>query len=164
MKTIILVRHAKSSWKYPELTDEERPLNKRGKRDAPNMAQLLLELKVKPDVLLSSPAIRAKRTAKIVADYLNCSDKVKYKAWLYSFSTENILTKVNSFKSEWDTVMMFGHNPAFTSLVNYWGDDFLENLPTCGAYALSFETENWSQVRQSKGKTLFYEFPKKHFY
>jgi phosphohistidine phosphatase len=164
MKTIYLVRHAKSSWKYPSLDDFERPLNKRGRKNAPFMGKILKKLKVTPDLLISSPANRAAMTARIIAAAINYPlEKIVYSEAIYEFS-EDALIRVIKKKID-DSVnasMVVGHNPAINGLANFIGDQPISNIPTCGVYCVELNISSWSKIHEHCGKLKFFEFPKKH--
>lgn len=164
MKHLYLVRHAKSSWDEPSLSDIDRPLNKRGKRDAPFMGKLLRKMKVKPDLIITSPAKRALTTAKIFAEELDHPDKrLVVDERLYGASSREILSILASSDNNLDAIMVFGHNPALTTLINYISNADLDNLPTAAAAGIQFDITGWEGIQGTKGKLQFYEFPKKYF-
>lgn len=161
MKTLYIIRHAKSSWENPLLDDFSRPLNDRGKRDAPRMAKRLKEKKIKPDLLLSSPARRALATAKRMAEGLDVSSsKIKTDAALYHASVNTLFETLSQLKDKYDHVMLFGHNPGLTDFVNELLPLAVDNLPTCAVVACSFDIDTWADLKSKKGKLLFYDFPK----
>lgn len=163
MKTLYIVRHAKSSWADPDQNDFERPLNDRGKRDAPRMGKRLKEKGIAPDVLITSPAKRAKSTAKRIAKVLEYpKEKIVSVRKLYHASEEEILTVVQSLKEKHDHVMMVGHNPGLTDFVNALIDQStdIDNMPTCGIVAVSFPATLWKDVNWGKGHFLFFDYPK----
>ncbi|MDB9822299.1 histidine phosphatase family protein [Deltaproteobacteria bacterium] len=162
MKTLYLARHAKSSWKYPNLDDFERPLNKRGRKNALFMGEILNKLKVAPDLVISSPANRAAMTARIIAYAINYPlEKIQYRETIYS-SGENVLIhfigQINDAAKE---VMLIGHNPGFTDLANYMSDQRISNIPTCGVFCVGFNISSWEEIGEHRGKLKFFEFPKK---
>ena len=160
-KRLFIVRHAKSSWKYPELTDFQRPLNGRGKRDVPDMSQRFLETGYKVDLIKSSPAERAFTTAKGFAGRLNINlDEVEQNENLYHASTTSIRRIIASTSNEIDNLMIFGHNPGLTYLINDISDFFLVNLPTCGICGIVFNIKQWSDVLTVSGTKFYYDFPK----
>ena len=162
MKRIYLVRHAKSSWKNPDLADFDRPLNSRGKRDAPLMGKRLEKMKVKPDIIISSPAKRALRTAKIIAEEIKFpKEKIVTKDSLYGASVSIILNIIHHLEDSIDEVMLFGHNPEFTSLANQLSDYQVENIPTCGVFCVDFDIQSWKDLNMGKGIFKFFEYPKK---
>ena len=163
MKGICLFRHAKSSWKYPKLDDFERPLNKRGRRNAPFMGQVLHQIGFYPDLIISSPASRAAQTSRIVAMELNYSlDQIQYQASIYESSPGNLVQILSQLDNRLKNVMLVGHNPGLTMLANAIGDTPIANLPTSGAYCAVFNISGWSQIKKQTGKLQFFEYPKKY--
>jgi len=160
MKTLYLARHAKSSWKNPELSDIERPLNKRGKKDAPYIGNILKEKGVKPDIIISSPAVRARKTAVAIAENIEYpKNKILIDDKIYESSSSGLLNIIKSFNDKYDSVMMFGHNPAFTMLNNYLTDSYIDNIPTCGVVGIQFNS-SWKKIGSESGKTVFFIYPK----
>ena len=161
MKTIYLVRHAKSSWDNPRLSDLERPLNKRGKRDAPFMGEQLNEMEINPDLIISSPAKRTKKTAMNIAEKISYPKKrIVYKDEIYEASEKILLDVIKKLDSKLDSVMIFAHNPGLTQLNNFISKKYIDNIPTCGVVALECDRE-WSDVGKNACKFLFFEYPKK---
>jgi phosphohistidine phosphatase len=163
MKTLYLVRHAKSSWKNPNLDDFERPLNKRGRKNAPFMGKVLKELKVAPDLVISSPANRAATTARIIAAAINYPlEKIRYSEAIYEFSENALFHVVKQIDDTVKKAMVVGHNPAINGLANYIGDQSISNIPTCGVFCVELDTSSWKKISEHCGKLKFFEFPKKH--
>ncbi len=163
MKTLYVVRHAKSSWSEPDQSDFERPLNERGKRDAPRMAKRLKEKEIHPDLMLSSPAKRALSTCKRMAKILKYpKEAIKTEQKLYHASDESILSIVQDLKDKYDCVLMVGHNPGLTDFVNSFLSEELDidNIPTCGVVVFRVEIDSWSQTTWGIGKMLFLDYPK----
>jgi phosphohistidine phosphatase len=161
VKRIYIVRHAKSSWDNPLLDDFSRPLNDRGKRDAPRMAKRLKEKRIIPDVMLASPARRALATCKKMAEVLRFpEDKIKTERGLYHADEDQTLEVVKSIKDKYDVVMIFGHNPGLTSFVNKLGNQNFDNVPTCGIVAYEMKIDTWNEADFGKGRLLFYDYPK----
>ncbi len=163
MKILYLVRHAKSSWDDPSLDDFDRPLNKRGKEDAPTMGKRLKGLEILPDLIISSPAARAAKTANKIAKQLGYSKKkISWLDSLYHASSQELLRIVQSTSPAVEMLMLFGHNPGLTDFANGLGDEKVENIATTGVYALQLEVNDWQQVKANhQAKVLFYEYPKK---
>lgn len=163
MKKIVLVRHAKSSWKFPELKDLDRPLKKRGLDDAPLMGKVLQEHEVKPDLIISSPAERALITAKIIANQIGYDEaNIISNPHLYLESRSNLLKEIQALDDMHNTVFFIGHNPGVTNLANYLSSGkSIDNIPTCGAVAIQFEVESWKDIEKGEGKLLFFDIPKK---
>jgi phosphohistidine phosphatase len=164
MKTVYLIRHAKSSWEDEGLSDFDRPLNERGKIDAPRMGKRLKEKNLNADLFLSSPAKRAHSTAKRIADAMGYpKEKIKTEQALYHADEDEILNVIRSLNDKNDCVVLFGHNPGLTDFVNTMNHDrkrFIDNIPTCGVAAFRFETMSWKQIDFGKGELLFFDFPK----
>jgi phosphohistidine phosphatase len=163
MKTLYLVRHAKSSWNYPELEDFERPLSKRGRDSALLMATILDKRKAVPDLVISSPANRAAMTARMLANAIHYPlEKIQYSETIY-LSDETVLIQV--IKNMNDSVkraMLVGHNPGLTGVANTIADEPIDNIPTGGVCCIDFRIRSWKEVRQHGGTLRFFEFPKKH--
>lgn len=163
MKTLYVIRHAKSSWDVKTLGDIERPLNDRGKRDAPRMGKRLKEKDIHPDLIISSPAKRAFSTAKKIARILKYpKDAIRIVDKLYHADEDAMLQVVNNLKDKHSIVIMFGHNPGLTDFVNSILSEELDidNVPTCGVVAFQFQSERWEQVTWGTGKILFFDYPK----
>jgi len=162
MKILYLVRHAKSSWKNAEeLSDVERPLNKRGERDAPFMAAILQRKGIMPDLLVSSPALRAISTAmEFAATFEYLEGKIFIEDRAYLASSDTIWGVVQNFDDGFDTVMMFGHNPGYTEFVNMFDNVYIDNLPTCGVVCIAFSVSSWADVELENGKVMWVEYPK----
>jgi len=158
------VRHAKSSWKETGLPDFDRPLNERGKKDAPRMGQRLKERQVKTDLMLASPAKRAMSTCKRIAEILAYpEEKIKTDYQLYHADEEEILSIVRNVNDKHDMLMIFGHNPGLTDFVNALSHDHkmeVANIPTCGVVAFSFEVQSWKNIEFGKGDFIFFDYPK----
>lgn len=162
MKTIYLVRHAKSSWEDPFQDDFERPLNERGRKDAPRMARRLKEKEIHPDLLLSSPAARAISTCKIIAETAGYDHKqIKTDPRLYHASEETFLGIVQALNDANDVAMIFAHNPGLTDFANrLLLEAFTDNIPTCGITAIHFDVSSWRDVQWGGGEIDFFDFPK----
>ncbi|WP_103068364.1 SixA phosphatase family protein [Aquimarina sediminis] len=158
MKTLYIIRHAKSSWKF-DVTDDKRPLNERGLIDA-ELVGNELSTKVKSvDKILSSPAERAHTTAKIIIKYLDIDPSIFYlESELYDFEGRMVIDVIKKCNNKINTLMIFGHNHAFTSIANLFGSETIDNLPTSGVVAIQFDVNDWQNI--TVGKTLFTIFPK----
>ena len=156
-KTLYLLRHAKSSWKDFSLSDFDRPLNKRGKRDAPFMSVKMKEKGIQPDSIISSPAKRAKKTAKIFSEVLEVPLFLEEK--LYAAEIDEMLWIMQKAFETQDEVMIVGHNPELTYLNDMLSDKEIFNIPTTGIVAITFEAY---PIEAHTGKQLFFEYPKKY--
>lgn len=163
MKTLYVIRHAKSSWDVKTLDDIERPLSERGKRDAPRMGKRLKEKDIHPDLIMSSPAKRAFSTAKKIAKILKYpKEAIKVDKKLYHGDEDTMLESLARIKDKHNVVIIFGHNPGLTDFVNSIMSEELDidNVPTCGVVAFQFQAERWDQVTWGTGKMLFFDYPK----
>ncbi len=161
MKTLIIIRHGKSSWAYPDLEDFYRPLKPRGFNNAFAIGGELVRRDIYPDLILSSPAIRAMNTAIIVARKLEFPlQRIRVVESIYEASTYHLLNLLSNVEDNNDTVMIFGHNPSFTSLVNQLQKETLYNLPTCGVFGIELPIDSWAEVGQTVGEKLLSIFPK----
>jgi len=159
---LLIVRHAKSSWKDPDLSDVERPLNSRGNRDAPRMGERLKKRGAVPDCVISSPARRARKTAGHIAKAIGFPKKqIVLDEGIYMAGADTLFEMIQNFANKCKTVMIVGHNPGFTDLVNSLSDFRLDNMPTCAVAAFHFDVEEWAQVRAGSGTLEFFDYPKK---
>ena len=145
------------------MSDLDRPLNERGKRDAPRMGKRLREKGIHPALLVSSPAKRAFGTAKRIAQMLDYpKEKIKKEKTLYHGDEVAMLSTVQELSDKHDVVLVFGHNPGLTDFVNSLmdGEMDIDNVPTCGVVAFEFDLERWKDVAWGKGKMLFFDYPK----
>jgi phosphohistidine phosphatase len=164
MKTLIIVRHAKSSWDDPELPDFKRPLNGRGEKDAPRMAERLKEKNIPLDIVISSPAVRALTTCEIFMDVLGVlRERIQASRELYHAGDEIILSIVRSLKDvkENDVAILFGHNPGLTDFVNNLLEEEIENIPTTGVVCCKLKIKSWSEAKWGCGEMEFFDWPKK---
>ena len=163
MKRLYLLRHAKSSWKDPELEDFDRPLNKRGKRDAPFMGQRLRLANIRPDLIISSPAKRAGKTAKIIAAQIEYPVKeIQWRESLYDAGTLTLLGILREIADPVEQAMLVGHNPGLTLLAEFLTGEAVDNIPTSGVFAVDLAIESWNQTKEECGIPVFFDFPKKH--
>ncbi len=158
MKRLILVRHGKSAWDQ-NLPDDKRPLKKRGKKDGLLVAKSFSSFLQKPVTVWSSPAVRALSTAKIFKSELTIEDKdFNVINSLYTFNSGDLYSQIQKCDPSVDILMIFGHNPAMTNLVNKLGDSSVDNVPTTGLTVIDFETNSWENLKV--GKTILSLFPK----
>lgn len=161
MKKIFLVRHAKSSWKDPLLSDRHRPLNKRGKNNAPMMAGRLKKRGDLPELIVASPAKRAQATAKKIAAGIGYDwEKVTTDEMLYFQDMEGVLDVIRKTDEQLNSVMIVGHNPDMTDLLNDLVGFVTGNMPTCAIATLSYSGK-WSDLKLGDSDLLNYDFPKK---
>ncbi len=162
MKTLTLLRHAKSSWGDSALSDRERLLNARGERDAPIMGQRIVAAGIRPSMIISSPAVRAWTTAKIVAQEINYPvEFLQREDELYLASLNTLLDVVCAQDNEFNHLMVVGHNPGLTEFANYLVPGLTNNLPTAGVVSVSLETEDWKLYDRPSSTLLTFDYPKK---
>lgn len=160
-KQLVICRHAKSSWDDASLSDVERPLNKRGRRDAPEMGRRLAERGLLPDLILASHATRAWTTAEAYADRLGYPpDRIQVNPTLYTATAASLLALVRALEPRLGRILLVGHNPECTAFANLLGNLDLDNLPTGGIVALEFHTRSWQEILPGQGQLLFVDFPK----
>ena len=163
MKRLYLIRHAKSSWKDPDLADFERPLNRRGKKDAPYMGKRLKKYEVTPDLIISSPAKRALKSATIIANEIDFpTNKIITDMSIYQADVPNLTDLIQNIDDSNNQVMLVGHNPDLTSLANYLSNYTISNIPTSGIFCIDFDISSWKNVAARKGIFIFFDYPKKH--
>jgi phosphohistidine phosphatase len=162
VKTLYLVRHAKSSWADPFVDDIDRPLNNRGRRDAPRMGKRLSERELTPDLIFSSPAERTVSTSMLIAEKIRYPFRnIHTNAKLYHATEEDLLSFTRQLNNANDEVMIVGHNPGLTDFVNSLAGKLVtDNMPTCAVAGIGLDTDSWELAAWGKGKVLFYDFPK----
>lgn len=160
MKTIYFIRHAKSSWDDVMLDDHDRPLNKRGRRDGPVMARRLLGIDVAPDGILSSSATRARQTAAYFKDVLSIENAIYLKELYHAWQTA-IEAQLQKLPDDWNTVLVFGHNPGYTDLANRLKNDlYIANVPTCGIIGAHSDVKDWKDFNLADAERIAYLYPK----
>ena len=161
MKTLILIRHAKSSWDTAGLSDFDRPLNERGKKDAPEMAERLKEKGIKVDQFVSSPAKRARKTAKYFAEVFGQSkDDILLVDVLYAANISVFRKVVGELENKNDVVALFSHNPDITEYAASLTNVKVDDMPTCAMFAVQAETNDWAEFETAEKKFLFFDYPK----
>jgi phosphohistidine phosphatase len=162
MKTLTLLRHAKSSWNDQDLPDHARPLNRRGEKDAPVMAARISEAGIRPSLILSSPAVRAWNTAKIVAKEINYPvEFLQREQELYMADIGNFLDLLRRQDGKFNSIMLVGHNPGLTDFANYLMPNVTDNIPTSGVISMTIETGDWDLAPGSAAELLVFDYPKK---
>ncbi len=161
MKTVYIVRHAKSSWDKVDLSDEMRPLMEKGKKRTKKVIDFLHSKKIKVDYIISSHAVRAHETAKILAHALDYpADHIKIDPHIYYTDSDGIINQFYDLPERFDSVMIVGHNPSLTDFVNQFLKNPVDNLPTSGIVSISFDTDKWENIPLAKRKTNFVLIPK----
>lgn len=163
MKELILIRHAKSSWSNPLLEDFERPLNKRGAKNAPFMAKILKQKEVNPDLIISSPSKRTKDTLDFFIKEFDYKGEIIFEESIYEAPYINILKVIKNIDDKHKTIFLFGHNPGFNDLADFLLGRFEDNIPTCGVLKINFDTNYWKNISKDNSKLIFFNFPKKYY-
>ncbi len=162
MKTLTLLRHAKSSWKDTTLADRDRPLNKRGEKDAPRMGRRIDAAGVRPSLIVSSPAVRAWRTAAIVAKALDYPQEfLQRENDLYLASLDELLDVVMQTDEGFNNLMVVGHNPGLTDFANFLQPGLTGNLPTAGVVTVTVDQDSWNLYERPGTKLVYPDWPKK---
>ena len=161
MKTLLLIRHAKSDWNNSSLGDFDRPLNDRGKRDAPMMAHRLLDRKIKIDAFIASPAKRAKRTASMFAkEYKRDKDEIIFIEELYGAPARTFYDVITKTNDKFDSIALFSHNPGITDFANILTDARTDNIPTCGIFAVRIKGKHWRDFEEAQKEFWFVDYPR----
>jgi phosphohistidine phosphatase len=161
MKSLLLMRHAKSSWKDDDLADHKRPLKKRGRRDAAEMAKIIKKKNLVPDLVLSSSAVRAEQTTEIFTEKLQFKGEIEVLDVFYMAEPETIIEKLNTVSDEINRVIVIGHNPGLESLVQQLGDK-IDSLPTSAIAVIELPIDSWKELNhESTGKLSKFFLPEK---
>lgn len=161
MKRLTLVRHAKSSWKDAALADLDRPLSGRGKRDAPRIGERLATQGLRPDIILVSPARRARKTAQLLAMAIpTAAGRILADPALYEASAAVLLARVRALDETWQHVMLVGHNPGLTDFANLLTGFGIDNLPTCAVLVADLDIASWRGTSPGCGRAALYVVPK----
>ncbi len=160
MKKLYLVRHAKSDWSDPGKSDFERGLNKRGKRSIPLMAKALKKRGIMPDLILSSGAKRAKKTAKGLAKELDYKGEILFDDALYFTEPEEMMEKIRDTDDRCETLFLVGHNPEMTELSNLLTGTYIDNIPTLGIVGMTLPIKKWKAFEAHQAEMDFFIFPK----
>jgi phosphohistidine phosphatase len=161
MKTLLLIRHAKSSWDNVGLDDFARPLNARGKKEAPMMARRLLDKKIKIDEFISSPAKRARKTATaFMNEFKEKKGKILLVKELYMASDQSFINTIKNVKNKFDRIAIFSHNPGITEYANSLTDTKIDDMPTCSVFAVKADIKKWNEFKEAKKEFWFFDYPK----
>jgi len=162
MKTLLIIRHAKSSWDNANLNDIDRPLNDRGKRDGPIMAARLIKAGVRIDLFVSSPAKRARHTAEIFANAFGRKEKdILFVPQLYHAQVQDFKEAVEGLDDQYDNVALFSHNPGITAFANILSSVRLDNMPTCSIFAVTGNAASWKEFLHMGTTFWFFDYPKR---
>lgn len=160
-KQLIIIRHAKSDWGSPSLTDFNRPLNRRGNANAPEMANRMVNQNIVPQLIVSSPAIRALTTAKYFANAWQIdAGNIQLEPTIYEANVRSLLKVVNSLPNNVNKIALFGHNPGLTDFANYLCNANVYNMPTCSVVIIDFPFNNWDEISAETGKLALFDYPK----
>ncbi len=163
MKRLVMVRHAKSTWDEAYVSDFERPLNKRGRKDAPLIGRILKEQNIEVAYIRSSPAVRALTTARLLAEELSYPlAEIVADDTMYGASAVTLQSIVRQIPDQVQEAMIVGHNPGMHMLAEALVGFEESNLPTCGVVCAEFPVERWADVAPGTGRMKFYEYPKRH--
>jgi phosphohistidine phosphatase len=161
MKRVIFVRHAKSDWNDPSVSDHDRTLNKRGERDAPEMGRRIAERGERPGLLVSSSATRALTTARLMAETMGVEvSAIREEPRLYLADVSDMLEVLHELSDTVEVVCLFAHNPGMTDAAVKLGGFATANLPTCGVFCIDFDTDAWSTLGQVETSRVFFDAPK----
>jgi phosphohistidine phosphatase len=161
-KILFVGRHAKSSWDFPGRADIDRPLAERGVSNAYDMSHRMISRGEKPDIIISSPANRALHTAVIFARELKVSfTRLMVDDALYMGGEDSVLEIISGIDDQFNSAMVFGHNPDFTHFANLFLPDQLYNIPTCGVVRLTFEVSRWEDIHRGRLADNLFDYPKK---
>lgn len=161
MLTLFLIRHAKSSWDNHGISDRDRPLNKRGKKDAPLMGEILHSKNESASLIISSPAKRALATSEFIAEKIGYNKhSIITEDRLYMADIKDFYEVIKKIPSVNESVMLFSHNYGITDFANHICDSKIENIPTCGIVKIKFNLTGWKDIAETRGKSEFFIFPK----
>lgn len=150
MKTLFILRHAKSSWENAGLTDFERPLNERGLKTAPLMGELMKKNQFQPELILSSPAKRAEQTARLVKESSNLGGEIQFDERIYEASPSRLLEVISEQNEQAESLILVGHNPGLEGLVKFLTGES-EPMPTAALAVVDLDTDRWSGLNSESG-------------
>ncbi len=160
MKQLILVRHAKAQPADAAARDFDRPLNRRGQTDAPRIGARMRSWGAQPEHILSSPATRALATARLVVEAMRLpASAIETRDAIYEADAGDLLDMIRAFPPDWERVMLFGHNPSITDVLNVLTDEMIDNIPTCGAALIDFDVTDWARITEGAGQIKAFEYP-----
>lgn len=161
MKSLLLIRHAKSSWDNPTQNDFDRPLNARGLKDAPMMAQRLLDRKVKIDAFFSSPAVRAKQTCLLFMKTFKVEEAaVHLQSQLYLASPDVFMQSITNMPDSVSSAAIFSHNNGLTEFANTLTNTTIDDMPTCSVFGVKAEIDKWKDFEKAEKEFWFFDYPK----
>lgn len=160
MKQLLLIRHAKSDWDDPLLSDFDRPLNARGKRDAPLMAHRLLDKKIIIDAFVSSPAKRARKTAELFAKEYKSKNEIIFFEKLYLAEPPVFFDVISRTDDQYQSIALISHNPGITEFANLLTDARIDDMPTCSIFAVRAAIQHWKDFAEAAKEFWFFDYPK----
>ena len=162
-KFLTLIRHAKSSWDYPDLIDKQRPLSKRGRKSVELMSEHNAKLLNQIEMFYCSTAERAVQTMDLYSRHTKIPlSKINYSDTLYIFDKGVLASFLKKLSDNLHSAALIGHNPAFTDLVNYFVEDQIDNVPTCAIVRIKFECQSWKDITNCESKLVYFDCPKNH--
>lgn len=162
MKTLTILRHAKSSWSDASLSDHDRPLNGRGKRDAPVIAERIRKAGIRPSLIISSPAKRAWSTAKFVAKEISYPvEFLQREKGLYHAGLQSLLETIAQQDQGFNSILLVGHNPGLTDIANFLVPRMTDNIPTCGFVSVLVDQDDWNFGSVEGAELVVYDYPKR---
>ncbi|MFT3748399.1 MAG: histidine phosphatase family protein [Agriterribacter sp.] len=164
MRSVLFIRHAKSSWDDPLMNDFDRPLNDRGKKDAPQMAKYLLEKKIQIDSFISSPAKRARKTAALFAKAFGIDENaIQFKSELYLPDGDAFVHAIETAPDDCSRLAIFSHNPGITHFVNSLTNQIrVDDVPTCGIFGIKTNAVSWKDFEKAEKEFWFFDYPGNH--
>lgn len=159
MKTLYLLRHAKSSWDDASLKDFDRPLNNRGQKTAPKMGAFMRKQKIKPDIVISSPAVRASQTTELLREAAGLTAALRFEAEIYEATSQRLLTIVQGIDDQMNSAILVGHNPGFEELLAALTGES-KRMPTAALACIELDVPRWSEVAAGSGKLSWLMRPK----
>lgn len=161
-KQLLIIRHGKSDWAELGTSDFDRPLNHRGNKNAPEMAERMIRKELVPELIVSSPAKRAITTAgHFATTWAIPITSIQQEATVYEANVTALLKVINKLSNDVERVALVGHNPGLTDFINYLADAHIYNLPTAGVVVIDFLFDDWSLISQHKGSLFLFDCPKK---
>ena len=158
MKRVLLMRHAKSSWAQFDLTDHQRPLNDRGRRDTPRIARELVKRKLLPELIISSDSTRTRETYKLLSTELNMP--VEFTRNLYLATADELFRTIQQANNQYDTIMILAHNPGITEVFEKLAKVYIDNVPTAGLGCIRFDVDRFDEITPHSGKLDYFVYPK----
>jgi len=163
-KDLFIVRHGKAISDYLRISDIDRPLKEKGIVNSANMANRLLSKDIMPEKIISSPAVRAFHSASVFCRAFDISvEKIQIEDKFYLSGPSTLLDVIVKTENSVGSLMIFGHNPGFTDLANYFLNNSIDNMPTSGVVSIRFNTKSWSEISKEKVESSFFDYPKNSF-